>query len=200
MITDINFRNTRPILEASNRILDSCESVKAKEEYISPQVTDKHGPKPQLVQYQDEQQQVNFIIEEILRLSEQQLYRPGDIVILSRYKKAFDPFTRALGKAKVPFSYYRRPGFSILENEVKLITMHSAKGLEFPVVFLVNLAEGTIPPSLEDPEMLEQERRLLYVSMTRTCDRLYLLHTARCKSSFLYDLTENEVKSVTLGK
>ena len=70
-------------------------------------------------------------------------------------------------------------------DRVTLITLHAAKGLEFPVVFIVGLEEGLLPHrrALEDERELAEERRLAYVGMTRARDRLYLVH-ARHRSTF----------------
>ena len=64
------------------------------------------------------------------------------------------------------------------EDCVQLMTMHSAKGLEFPVVFIAGMEEGLFPHSMssEDPTGLEEERRLCYVGMTRAMQQLYLSH------------------------
>lgn len=70
-------------------------------------------------------------------------------------------------------------------DAITCITLHQAKGLEYPIVFLIGLEEGLLPHSrsMDDRDKLEEERRLLYVGMTRAKERLYLLYAFR-RTSF----------------
>ncbi len=72
------------------------------------------------------------------------------------------------------------------QDAVTLMTLHSAKGLEFPIVFLMGLEEGLFPHirSLNSPSALEEERRLMYVGVTRAADMLYLTY-ARQRKNFM---------------
>jgi DNA helicase-2/ATP-dependent DNA helicase PcrA len=90
-------------------------------------------------------------------------------------------------------------------DTVTLMTLHSAKGLEFPVVLVTGLEEGILPhaSNLEDQAGLEEERRLFYVGMTRAADRLYLAAASNrrrygnfepmMQSRFLRELPEEHV-------
>ena len=66
-------------------------------------------------------------------------------------------------------------------DAVTLMTLHSAKGLEFPVVFISGLEEGLFPlmRAYDEPRLLEEERRLFYVGITRAMERLYMTHARR---------------------
>ncbi|MCX2525451.1 DNA helicase II [Larsenimonas rhizosphaerae] len=96
------------------------------------------------------------------------------------------------------------------EDAVQMMTLHSAKGLEFPVVFVAGVEEGLFPHkmSMEEPGRLEEERRLCYVGITRAMSHLYLtyaemrrLHgkeTYQRPSRFLRELPENLLEEVRL--
>jgi superfamily I DNA/RNA helicase len=66
-------------------------------------------------------------------------------------------------------------------EKVSLMTMHAAKGLEFPVVFIIGCEDGLIPYRKTDgePGDIMEERRLFYVAMTRAQERIYLTHVKR---------------------
>jgi superfamily I DNA/RNA helicase len=199
-----NFRNTHQILEAARHILDGCGDLKLENEYIPPTSTHRLGPKPVLAQYDENNEAILFVVRTIIKLCQSEKYRPGDIAILARNDDlSLSALRKLLAKENIPWVHFRDKQFEILENQVKLLTMHSAKGLEFPVVFLIDLREGIIPyiTSRETEEAdLAQERKLFYVSMTRASERLYLLYPKQDRCRFIRDIAPETVTEVQCGK
>jgi DNA helicase-2/ATP-dependent DNA helicase PcrA len=97
------------------------------------------------------------------------------------------------------------------EDSVQLMTLHSAKGLEFPIVFMVGVEEKLFPHSMsaDDPDRLEEERRLCYVGMTRAMHQLHLCHAESRRfrgsedypfpSRFLREIPEELIEEVRGG-
>ena len=96
-------------------------------------------------------------------------------------------------------------------SSVTLMTIHSAKGLEFPVVFVAGMEDGIFPHVTYngDPASIEEERRLAYVAITRAEKRLYLTHAAtrrtygstqaNPRSRFVNEIPEQHLKPVGIG-
>jgi DNA helicase-2/ATP-dependent DNA helicase PcrA len=92
-----------------------------------------------------------------------------------------------------------------------MMTIHSAKGLEFPVVFVAGMEEGIFPHSngRDDPSRMEEERRLAYVAITRAEKSLYLTHAAtrrvygsmqaNPRSRFLEEIPEEHIQATGVG-
>lgn len=97
------------------------------------------------------------------------------------------------------------------EDCIQMMTMHSAKGLEFPLVFLAGMEDGLFPHamSMEEPGRLEEERRLCYVGITRAMRKLYLTYaesrrihgneTMNRPSRFISEIPEDVIKEVRMN-
>ena len=127
---------------------------------------------------------------------------------LAELKQAIFDFTRKAGETVTLGNYLDHAAlFTNMDTgekaqAVKLMTIHSAKGLEFPVVFLCGLSEGIFPGKRANTrEKLEEERRLCYVAFTRARDRLFLSDAAgtgydgafRYPSRFLFNAEKENV-------
>ena len=98
------------------------------------------------------------------------------------------------------------------DNRVTLMTVHSSKGLEFPVVFIAGMDEGLFPlfNSLDDKNELEEERRLFYVALTRAKEKVYLLYATNRRrmgaetvnglpSRFLNEIPEESLERISFS-
>ena len=128
---------------------------------------------------------------------------------LAELKQAIYDFARKAGEEVTLGNYLDHAAlFTNMDQTekaqaVKLMTIHAAKGMEFPVVFLCGLSEGIFPGKRANTrEKLEEERRLCYVAFTRAKDRLFLSDAAgtnydgsfRCPSRFLFNAEKENVE------
>jgi len=133
----------------------------------------------------------------------------NDIVILYRLNSQRRVLEEALGRSGIPYRVSGdKPFYQIVlplkddpheENnqKVSLMTLHAAKGLEFPVVFIIGCEENLIPLNLKGFSFdAEEERRLFYVGMTRAKEKLYLI---RARRRYLYGQSYENLPSPFLS-
>lgn len=122
-------------------------------------------------------------------------------------QEEMSPLAAFLSQAALEAGEYQAEEHS---DAIQLMTLHSAKGLEFPLVFMCGLEEGMFPSqqSGDDPTRLEEERRLCYVGMTRAMQKLYMCHAQSRRlygqeqypkpSRFLREIPEECVEEIRL--
>lgn len=197
-------RNTRQIAEAAAQLLKQNIIMRSSNEYIDPEWTSRYGPLPEVLRtnaaynrIQNELNQIKLVKERILDLVSGQSYRPSDFAILCVSNNRCLAVKRELEEAGLRAAISKDNDFNVLEEQIKVLTIHSAKGLEFPVVFLLGMVEGELPAlyrinnmDAEEQQIeIEKERTLCYVGMTRAAHELYLVTTQGCESRFIHELS-----------
>jgi superfamily I DNA/RNA helicase len=141
-----------------------------------------------LAQCGDEQAQSRFITQRILELREEGVPL-SEVAVL--FRSSFHSFDLELELSRADIPFVKRGGFKFIETAhvkdvlaagaeqeglLTLSTIHSAKGLEWEAVFVIWLVDGRFPSyhNLHDTEEMEEERRLLYVAVTRAKRHLHL--------------------------
>ncbi len=194
-----NYRNTRLIATAAARLLEY--NIQTREEYIDPEWTQEIGVHPQLVSVSTRYEQVEWTQKQILSLLEGQVFRPSDIAVLCPSQDLCETCKKTFESSGLHCVLSRDQNFNLLEDHIKICTIHSAKGLEFPVVFLLGLTEGQLPAERVlkrlaegDEEAgleLERQRSLCYVGMTRAAEALYLVTIRGQESRFIEELGDS---------
>ena len=189
-----NFRNTRQIAEAAAGLNSYNRILRLSDEYVDPQFTMRQGPWPIFLKCDLTDREVRAVCEKVLNLVGDNRFRLADFAILCPTVMLCETFQKGLQKSDVPCTIHTQEQFDILEERVKILTIHSAKGLEFPVVFLTGLHDGILPQRqrrIDDEEAeiaLERDRTLMYVGMTRAAEALYLVSSGENPSPFLSEI------------
>jgi DNA helicase IV len=189
-ILRINYRNTDEILNYAYRFaknyLVPADSDEDHIPLLEPRSAGRHGYKPFLKQLPSFEEEAKYIARNLKRMHEEGM-QWMDMCIAYRSRWMGEELYRALQGVGVPTqwlaSQHHKKSFRPGEDSVKLMTMHSSKGLEFPLVAIPGI--GFMPGKQKD---LAAEAKLLYVAMTRSTDKLLL--TCHEKSEFVGLLAE----------
>jgi len=191
-----NFRNTKQIAEAAAALHAMNALAKQSEDYVPPEVTTRQGPRPIIIRCNVTDQERRAVREKMLELAAGNEFRISDFAIICPTNTLCNDMAVFLQGRDIPCMKHGETDFNILAESVKILTIHSAKGLEFPVVFVLGLHKGTLPfyargtDPEERAEQLEQQRTLLYVAMTRAAEVLYLVTSDEKPSCFLAEFSE----------
>jgi len=189
-VLKVNYRNTQEVMGVACRFAREVLSEKEADDdgipLVAPESAGRHGESPRLERFANESAELTFIDREARRLHEKGVAWK-DMAVLYRMNYQGERIASHLASAKLPFSLFGRGGdrrkFDPAEDSIKLMTFHSSKGLEFPMVFIPFLEAM---PHMKDD--LSGEAKLLYVAMTRAMDRLVLTHHG--ESPFVADVRE----------
>jgi len=192
-----NYRTTTQIAQAAYSLLDKDQNIINDDNFVKPSLIDRQGYYPTCTQFKTPKDEAEYIIVEIKNILVNQ-YNYKDIVIVGKNKNQLKVLKGYFEKEKVPCMLLERTDDNFDEEKIKLLTIHSIKGLEFKVVFIIGVNEGIIPylsyQEAEDEGMQEtMERKLLYVGMTRANEVLYLTSSGK-PSRFLLDIDSKYLK------
>ncbi|MFH1359962.1 MAG: ATP-dependent helicase [Candidatus Omnitrophota bacterium] len=200
-----NYRSAPNLLEASGQVMS-----KARNSFI-PDLTAKIYTEGHLTIYEapTDKAEAEYVVHQVERLvggtamfsqdskrvsyEHEARYSFGDIAVLYRLHAQKKYLQEAFARSGIPFSehyeYFDDPQefedqYKEKSESISLLTLHAAKGCEFPVVFMVGCEKNLLPLAIEGfSSSEEEERRLFYVGMTRAKKRLYL---ARAKRRFIF--------------
>ena len=185
-----NYRTTTEISKAAYQLIENDPTINANVDFVKPSLIDRHGHPPIYRFFTTSQEQLAFLVDEIRTLTND--YSPGEICLVARERRLIESAAQGLEKERIACEILQSEEANFESEKVKLVTMHSIKGLEFKVIFLIDLNDGVIPNNklyvLDDEETLEsEERKLLYVGMTRANELLYM-SSVKKPSKFIKEL------------
>lgn len=172
-----NYRTTTEISTAAYGLIEHDENIKNNVDFVKPSLIDRQGHPPIYKYFKTSEKQLDFLLNEINILRND--YRYSDICIVAREKRLIENAFSYLEDNNIPSEILNQQEPDFESDKVKLVTIHSIKGLEFKVIFLIDLNEGVIPNStfadMDEEETYDsEERKLLYVGMTRANELLYM--------------------------
>lgn len=190
-----NYRTSRQIAEAAASIL---RHMGAGDEEVLDQFFVHVGPRPIIYEAEDEMDAFLWLAEN-LSAAANELHLPANsIAILAPNNQLAEEAASFLSQFGLETTYVSGKSINLHTLQAKALTIHSSKGLEFPIVAVPYVEAGLIPRDLPDERAddlekhLEQERRLLFVGLTRAMRRLFVVYRRGVISSFLESINERQ--------
>lgn len=181
-----NYRTTKQIALAAYSLINNDKELKSSVDYVEPESLERNGYKPVYRHFEDQEKEFFYITTEIKKCIKQ--FELKDIVVVAResnYLKELKIYFLNHGVDAVLFKDLKSDNEnSFCVDKVKLFTLHSIKGLEASVVFIVGINDGILPFS---QDKLDVERKLLYVGMTRGKELLYLTSSKK-ESVYIHEI------------
>lgn len=186
-----NYRTTTQIAQAAFSLIEKDKNIIDDENFVKPYLIDKQGSSPVYKHFKrarEESSHINYLIEQLLEKG----YTYKDMAIISRNQNQLKCIQEEFDQNNKTWVFIskRKPDFEL--DGIKMMTMHSIKGLEFKVVFIVGINKDILPfvSYLEKEEQSlqeSQERKLFYVGMTRATELLFL-SSSKKPSKFIKDI------------
>ena len=173
-ILKINYRNTQEVLQLASGIASKLLEATAADEdgvpTVAPISAGRHGPKPLVIKLPTLKDEAEYITEHLKTAHQNGTPWRDMAVIYREYASVGKEVLATLRRLGVPVTYHTDIKFSEGEDTVKFLTMHSCKGLEFPLVAIPGVGLLGV-----DERGKEDDMRLLYVAMTRATRELVVV-------------------------
>lgn len=177
-----NYRSTQEIDRAAYSILQSEDSSD-----FEASISALSGPIPVLLDQVAHEDEAIWSMRFIRQMSRHLRIQVNASAVLVPTKSIGEALAEALTRRGLPSKYFAGRDLDLQSDKVKVLTLHAAKGLEFPIVVLAGFQPGTYPVASDfaDPdvfqERLRNERRLLYVGLSRAMRGLMLIRPQECR-------------------
>ena len=175
-----NYRTTTQIAQAAYSLIQSDINIVEDDNFVKPSLIDKQGVYPVYRDCKNKASEAEYIVN-LINNDLKKKYTYKDIAIISKLKNQLKEIKVYLEKNNIPYKELNNNDeIDFNDDCVKLMTMHSIKGLEFKVVMIIGLNHKCIPlksvaNEFEDGDLVEsRDRKLLYVGMTRATEQLFL--------------------------
>lgn len=196
-ILRMNYRNTAEVLALAMQCAQSLLAAEDRGEdeipRLAPSTAGRRGPLPVLIEARSKAEEAELVADRVSAALRSGA-TPDDVAVLCRAKYLMEPIEAALSRRGIAVQSMSGQAFKRFDwssSSVKLLTMHSAKGLEFPIVIVAGLQ--ALP--MRD-ESIEEAVRLLYVAMTRSTRELTLSAHGR---SPIVERVRNSLSAVAAG-